>query len=86
MRGKKRLSPFEELMRYIDMLMLSNEKTFLETTDINHDFFLGTATALQAVYKYGIAIYNRKPVSKKFIELDINDPEWRANFDLKKGN
>ena len=76
MRGKKRLSPFQELMRFIELQMLEQKRTLFEDhRDLNHDFFVGFISALNAIYAQGVAIYNRGIKRSELIGLDLDDLE-----------
>ncbi len=82
MKGRRRLSPFEELMRFIDQLSAENQLTVLCGKNVNHDFVLGFTAAINSIYQMGTIIYNRNSATKNFVGLDITDPEMIAN--LKK--
>lgn len=76
MRGRKKLSPFETLMRFIEELQLEQQYTMYKGhLDLNHDFFLGFTSAVNAIYAEGVAIYNRGLKASEFIGLDLSDPE-----------
>ena len=83
MKGRKRLSPFEELMRFIEQLEVENKFTVLYGKNVNHDFVLGFTTAINSIYTMGITIYNRSIKASDFTAIDITDPEMIAK--LKKG-
>ena len=76
MRGRKRLSAFEQLMRYIEELKLEQQYTLQKDhLDLNHDFFVGFTAAINAIYAEGVAIYNRGIKRSEFIGLDLSEPE-----------
>lgn len=80
MKGRKRQSPFVELMRFIDQLSVENHFTVLYGKNVNHDFVLGFTTAVNSIFKMGITIYNRGLNHQDFVALDITDPEMIAKF------
>lgn len=76
MRGRKKLSPFESLMRFIEELKLDQQYTLQKPhSNLNHDFFIGFTAAINAIYAEGVAIYNRGIKRSEFIGLDLSEPE-----------
>lgn len=83
MKKRKRLSPFNELVRFIENESFDHSLRLQRNQQINPDFALGYSTALNFVYIQAMAIYNRGLSGREFIELDLGNPEMITK--IKKG-
>jgi hypothetical protein len=83
MKKRKRLSPFNELVRFIENESFDHALKLQLDEPVNLDFALGYSTALNVVYTQAMAIYKRGLSGREFIELDLGDSEMITK--IKKG-
>ena len=77
MRGRKRLSPFETLMReiegYMAEIVYQSQLNALSNIDENGDFILGELYALRHILERGYAIYNRRSIGNELQDMAFDD-------------
>lgn len=73
MKGKKRFSPFEKLVREIEAYMADicyqSQLDQLANRAINHDFVLGQCMALRFILERAHAIYHSRSIGCELEEL-----------------
>lgn len=73
MKGKKRLSPFEKLVReieaYLADICFQSQLALYSDTPMKTDFVLGQCIALRYILERSYAIYNRRCLGTELEEL-----------------